>query len=110
MAFMDIRPSTEGHALVIPKAHAVDVFDATDDHVAAVARTARRVAGAIDRALRPEGLRVVQLNRRAAGQTVFHYHIHLVPARGGDVGKLHGREPGDLDAIRATAARIRAEL
>ena len=106
LAFMDIRPSSPGHALVIPKAHVDDIFDAGDEHVCAVARTVRRVARAIDIALSPEGMRMAQFNRAPAGQTVFHYHVHVVPAIGGNRGRIHGADAGDVDEIQRTAFRI----
>jgi len=110
IAFMDIRPSSPGHTLVIPRAHVSDVFSAGDAEVCAVAKTVRRVALAIDRAVQPQGMRIAQLNRAAAGQTVFHYHVHLVPAVGGNRGKIHGRDDVSLAEVHAVAERIRVEL
>ena len=109
-AFMDIRPSSPGHALVIPRVHVADVFAASEADVCAVARTVRRVARAIDRAVQPEGMRIAQLNRAPAGQTVFHYHVHVVPAIGGNRGRIHGRDDVELSEVHSIAERIRAEL
>ena len=72
---------------------------------------ARRVAGAIERTLNPEGLNLVQANGPAAGQSVFHFHIHLLPRRKGDDLKLNwGYKAGDMDAIGALAERIRENV
>jgi histidine triad (HIT) family protein len=110
LAFMDIRPSSPGHTLVIPKIHVADIFAASDDVVCAVAKTVRRVARAVDRAVRPEGMRIAQLNRAAAGQSVFHYHVHLVPAVDGNRGRIHGRSDVGAEEVNAVADLIRKEL
>jgi histidine triad (HIT) family protein len=110
LVFMDLFPVTAGHTLVIPKRHATDLFAMDADILAAVAATSLRVARAIDEALSPGGLGVFQLNRAAAGQTVFHYHMHLLPRNEGEPFALHSRVRGDDDVLRETAARIRAAL
>lgn len=110
LAFMDLFPSTEGHLLVIPKTHYEDVFGADDATLAAVHQLARRVAIAMDRALAPDGLMMFQLNRAAAGQTVFHYHAHLVPRSAGSELRIHGRGKVDEAVLTAIAARIAAAL
>ncbi|MER3400710.1 MAG: HIT family protein [Thermoflexus sp.] len=84
MAFMDIHPANPGHTLVIPKRHAATIFEIDEEDAAAVMRTAVRVARAIRRALAPEGLNLVQSNGRAAGQEIFHLHVHVIPRWVGD--------------------------
>lgn len=110
LAFMDLFPVSEGHTLVIPKQHYPTLFEATEDTLPAVALTARRVARAIRTALRPDGLGVFQLNGEAAGQTVFHYHAHLIPRAHGDALRLHGRRPAEPEELGRVAARIAAAL
>jgi len=110
LTFMDIFPVTDGHTLVITKEHYSDIFAADADALAAVATTSLRVAKAIDAALEPDGLGVFQLNRPAAGQTVFHYHMHLVPRNEGEPFALHSRVRGDDAKLGATAERIAAAL
>lgn len=111
LAFMDINPANEGHALVIPKAHARDLYGLADDALAATAVTARKVASAVRAALNPAGLNLVQCNGAAAGQSVEHFHMHVLPRRRGDDLKLNwGLEAGDMDAIGKLAERIRAKL
>jgi histidine triad (HIT) family protein len=78
-AFMDIGQVNPGHVLVAVKKHADDIFALDDAQAAAVFRTAAQMARAIRAAFAPQGLSVYQANGKAAGQTVFHFHIHLVP-------------------------------
>jgi histidine triad (HIT) family protein len=107
IVFMDIFPVAAGHALVVTREHFENLFEATPEALAAVATAARRVARAIRSELAPAGLGVYQLNGAAAGQTVFHYHMHLIPRRRGDPGRLHGRGRGDAHELAAVAERLR---
>jgi histidine triad (HIT) family protein len=111
MAFMDINPGNEGHALAVTKAHAETIFDVDDADLQAVALAAKRLARAVRAALNPDGLNLIQTNGAAAGNTVPHLHIHVLP-RWHDDGKLRfwRPEPGDLGQIQAVAERIRAAL
>src|SRR5712692_3677665 len=81
LAFMDINPVHDGHCLVVPKAHYPTVFDIAPEAMAAVARTAAKVAGAVNQALKPEGLNLIQANGPGAGQSVAHFHFHVFPRR-----------------------------
>lgn len=111
LAFMDINPLTDGHCLVIPRAHAATLFDAEEEDLRATIATARRVARAIRDALRPDGLNLLQANGAAAFQSVPHVHLHLVPRWTGDgKGFDWALVPGDQGRIQATAERIRAAL
>ena len=85
LAFLDIHPAGDGHTLVIPKAHADDIWDLPEDDGAAIWRVSQRLAAAIRSAFDPPGLYVRQANGRAAGQEVMHFHLHLIP-RGGSSG------------------------
>ena len=84
LAFMDLGQVNPGHVLVAVKKHAANIFELDDTQAAAVARTSTRVALAIREAFKPEGLSVYQANGKAAGQTVFHYHVHLLPRHDAD--------------------------
>ena len=111
MAIMDAFPQAEGHVLVIPtKAQAANLLALSEEDAAAVARTVRRVAAAIVAALDPDGVRILQFNGSAAGQTVFHYHMHVLPKWSGKALSGHGQGMAGIDALEAIAQRIRAEL
>jgi histidine triad (HIT) family protein len=79
LAFLDIFPASRGHTLIVPKNPFPDLFSADLDDLAAVARMSKHVADLIMAAFAPAGLNVLQNNRAAAGQIVFHYHVHLIP-------------------------------
>ena len=111
LAFMDINPANEGHALVIPREHSADVHAISDAALSSTLSTAKKVATAIAKTLSPDGLNLVQANGPAAAQSVFHFHMHVLPRRNGDELKLNwGLNPGDMDAIGELAERIRANL
>ena len=111
LAFMDINPANEGHALVIPKEHSADVHAVSDAAIIATVLTAKKVASAIHKTLNPDGMNLLQCNGPAAAQSVFHFHMHVLPRREGDELKLNwGLSPGDMDAIGELAQRIRANL
>jgi histidine triad (HIT) family protein len=110
LAFMDLFPASEGHLLVIPKRHVINLLDSDDGDLAAISPLTRRLAQAQRRALAPDGIAVVQLNGAAAGQTVWHYHVHLIPRRKGDSMQVHGRVQGEAEQLADVAKRIAAEL
>ena len=84
LAFMDLGQVNPGHVLIAVKKHAANLFELDDVQAAAVARASTRVARAIRDAFKPEGLSVYQATGKAAGQTVFHYHVHLLPRHEAD--------------------------
>jgi histidine triad (HIT) family protein len=84
LAFMDAGQVNPGHVLVAAKGHAENLYELNDLQAGALLRTAARVARAIRDAYQPQGLSVYQANGKAAWQTVFHYHMHLVPRHEGD--------------------------
>lgn len=112
IAFMDAHPANDGHCLVIPKRHAATIFALSPDEFARVSRMAAEVAQAVQDALRPEGLSLVQANGAAAGQTVFHLHIHVLPRRVHDALALNWARTRLVlpSSIVSHAARIRALL
>jgi len=109
LAFMDINPLTRGHCLVVTKAHAATLYDAEVEDIKAAVLTAKKVAGALRKALNPDGLNVLQANGAAAFQSVPHFHLHLIPRWTGD-GKGFDWKlvPGNREEIMGTADRIRA--
>ncbi len=111
LAFLDINPGNPGHALVIPKAHAANLYASADKDLAAVMATVRKVATAIEKTVKPDGLNLVQANGPGAAQSVFHFHMHILPRRSGDELKMNwGLKPGDKNEIAALAEKIRANL
>ena len=111
LAFMDIGQVNPGHVLVVLKAHAENVFALEEAQAAAVFRTVARVARGIRAAFAPPGLSVYQANGKPAGQTVFHFHIHLVPRHDGDGMNLTWpvKNP-PREKLEDYAAKIRAAL
>lgn len=109
LAFLDIHPATRGHTLVIPKQHAADLFSITPEALTATAQTSQTVARILQKGLQVDGVKIMQNNGKAAGQDVFHYHVHVIPRWHGDraVGSW---QPGETDhaALGALAAELRA--
>ncbi len=110
ITFLDIFPVARGHALIVTKEHYDDIFNISPPALSQVAANSIRLASAIDSALAPDGLSVMQLNRAAAGQTVFHYHMHLIPRTQGDKLEIHSRVQGDADDLETVAKLLTAEL
>jgi histidine triad (HIT) family protein len=110
VAFMDINPATAGHALVVPREHSADLLEIDDDDLTAVTLTAKRLAERMKDVLDADGVNLINACGSAAWQTVFHFHIHVVPRYADDPLKLPWvPEPGDSNEIAATAARLRGE-
>ena len=111
LAFMDINPAHDGHCLVVAKEHYPTVFEISEETFVAVARSVRRVAQAVNKAISPKGLNLVQANGEGAQQSVKHLHIHVLPRKLGDQLALDwGVRPGDRDVIAALAEEIRRFL
>jgi len=110
ISFMDIQPVGDGHLLIVPKRHYETLLEADDASLAAVMSASRRLALALKRALGPDGIGVHQLNGAAAGQSVFHYHMHLIPRNHGDPIAFHGRKAGDPVRLAENARKIAEAL
>ncbi len=107
LAFMDINPATRGHVLVIPKAHARDLLVIDPADLAACSRVAQRVAGLASEKLGAVGVNLLNSNGAAAWQTVFHFHLHVIPRYDDDPLQLPWRPaPGDPEEISAAAAAL----
>jgi histidine triad (HIT) family protein len=108
IAFMDIHPWTRGHALVIPRKHAENVIEISDDELGYVMRAAKRVAGRVHDKLDADGINLLNSTGRAAWQTVFHFHVHVIPRYEDDPLQLPVRpEEGDKEEIKQTAELLR---
>jgi histidine triad (HIT) family protein len=79
MVFVDIRPVSEGHTLIIPKKHYVDIYDTPDQLLAALHVIVKKIAVAIKKVTNADGISIVQQNGKAAGQDIFHIHVHVIP-------------------------------
>ena len=109
VAFMDISPATRGHALVVPRQHAADVMDVSEEDLAATFGAARRLARRMDEVLEPDGFNVLNSCRPAAWQTIFHFPVHVIPRNEDDPLKLPWipREGSEAD-IAGVAERLRS--
>lgn len=98
LAFMDVMPMAKGHILVIPKCEAVELSDMPADYLSAVFTTAQKVMTAQRQVLNRDGIVQLQLNNAQAGQSVFHYHVHLVPSSIHELGRHETiqAEPAEL--------------
>jgi len=111
LAFMDLGQVNPGHVLVASKAHAANIYELDDAQAAAVFRTAARMARAVRAAFDPPGLSIYQANGKAAGQTVFHVHLHVLPRHEGDGMQLVWpvKNP-PRERLEEYCAQIRARL
>ena len=106
LAYLDINPFTKGHTLVIPKAHSANLLETDEATLAAVIARVKKVAAHLKAALPCDGFNILQNNGEAAGQTVMHLHFHIVPRYGKEPISFESR-PGDMEALKALADRIR---
>ena len=108
VAFMDISPATRGHALVVPRRHAADLLEIEPEDLEATILAAQRLARRVEDRLGADGVNLLNSCGRAAWQTVFHFHIHVIPRYEGDPLRLPWTpEEGDPDEIAAAAEAIR---
>lgn len=110
-AFMDIAPANPGHLLIIPKQHYRNIFDMPAEVGSKIMEAAVSLAAGIKKALKPDGLNLFQSNEAAAFQTVFHFHLHLIPRWEKDPLRLPWRpSEGNIEEINNIAVRIREVL
>ena len=110
-AFMDINPLNDGHALVIPKYHAENIYATPDEWFGPTMSTVRRIASAVNKVVRPEGINLLQANGPGAKQSVFHLHMHVIPRYADDgAGMNWEMKHGDMDAIGKLAGQIVAAI
>jgi histidine triad (HIT) family protein len=105
---MDINPATRGHALVVPRRHARDLLEISPEDLAATALAAQRIARRIQEQLGVDGVNLLNSCGEAAWQTVFHFHVHVIPRYHDDPLRLPWTPgPGDPDEISAAADLLR---
>ena len=110
LVFLDIMPGTEGHALVVTKEKARDLFDIKPEALAKLMAVVQKLAPKIKEAVGADGVLIQQFNGSAAGQTVFHLHVHIVPIKQGVPVKPHAGQMEDQAKLAATAQKIRRTL
>jgi histidine triad (HIT) family protein len=111
MAFLDIRPVNEGHALIIPKEHYEQIFDIPSDLLGKVHQVTKTVALAVQKTVNADGISIVQQNGRAANQDIFHLHVHVIPRYAGEKMKhFHELQIVDGKQLDLTAIKIRPNL
>jgi histidine triad (HIT) family protein len=108
VAFMDINPATRGHALVVPREHTPDLLEIAPDDLAACAAAAKRLAARAKEVLGADGVNLLNSCGSVAWQSVFHFHVHVIPRYRDDPLKLPWVPgPGDVDEIAAAGAALR---
>ena len=111
LAFMDVFPQSEGHVLIIAKqSQARNLLEIEPEVLARVTAALQRTAKAVEKALKPEGLSILQFNGEAGGQTVFHLHFHVIPRQAGVPLKPHSGTMEDGAILAANAEKVRQAL
>ena len=110
LAFMDIMPQTDGHALVIPKESAEMIHDLSPDSLAATILITQKIANAAKKGLGVPGILIAQTNGKAARQSVPHLHFHVIPCREGEQMRMHAAVLEDQEKLKQLAAKIIAAL
>lgn len=109
-AILDVNPAARGHVIILPKNHAANIYELPDEDASKIMVVAKKIATAIEKAYHCDGVNILQNNGEAAGQTVFHLHVHVIPRFKGDtvnIGWKQGDMPENLDAI---CKEIQAQL
>ena len=107
VAILDLAPATKGHTLVIPKKHYDDFFAMTPEEAAEAMKRARKVADLLKDKLHPDGMNMTQNNGAVAGQTVLHFHMHLIPRYLSDPEHINWKpDPADPETIKAVYQEI----
>lgn len=106
IVFLSVQPINIGHTLVVPKKHYENVYEIPEDEVAYLYKIVKKVAYAVKSAMSAEGIRIVQNNGAAAGQVIFHLHVHIIPMNQ-QHSFLHHPETRDTKALEKDAKRIR---
>jgi len=110
ISFMDIFPQSRGHTLVVPKEPARNLLEISESGLAAAMGPLKRISAAVEAALKPDGVAIVQFNGAPAGQSVFHIHFHIIPRWENQTMAAHGQGQADLAELEELAAQIRAKL
>ena len=110
IAFLDIKPVNAGHTMVVPKAHSHNIFDISPEDWEATTEVVRKLAIAIEKGLKADGVNIAMNNREHAGQIVDHPHVHIIPRFKGDGLKLMPQRSYETGEAETSAEKIRAAL
>ena len=113
LSFLDINPMSQGHALIIPKAHAANLWEIQEEDLMAVQIAAKKIVNALKSTFELLGVACMQFNGRGVNQLVMHYHLHLVPRSEGEpmlAMSSWDQKPGDPEAIKGLAEKIASRL
>lgn len=105
-AIMDVSPASRGHVIILPKNHAANIYEISDDEAAGAMIVAKKIALAMKEALGCDGINILQNNGEAAGQTVFHLHVHVIPRYENDTVNIKWKQLEDVD-IEAACDEIK---
>lgn len=110
VAFMDVMPQVPGHTLVVPRQPSRNLMDADPAVFGPLMSTVQKISRAVARAFAADGVSIMQFNEAAAGQTVFHLHVHILPRKQGQELKLHAQGMEKPEVLAANAEKVRAAL
>jgi histidine triad (HIT) family protein len=111
IAFMDIRPVNEGHTLIIPKKHYADIFDIPEKLLESTQKVTKKIAVAVKKATKADGISIIQQNGKAAGQEIFHLHVHVIPRfEGKKMPRFEGLGLADRETLDKVAEKIKQYL
>jgi histidine triad (HIT) family protein len=111
MAFLDIRPLSEGHALIIPKSQYETIFDIPEELLMHIHGVTKRVALVVEKATHADGISIMQQNGKAAGQEILHLRVHVIPRCAGQkLPKFSEASEASKEKLNQTAARIRKHI
>lgn len=108
-AILDVNPAVRGHVIILPKKHAADIFELEDEVAARIFPVAKKIAAALKKTFQCDGVNILQNNGEAAGQTVFHLHVHVIPRYYGDGVNIMWK-PGETPDLEAVADEIKKNL
>jgi histidine triad (HIT) family protein len=105
VAFLSIQPINIGHTLVVPKKHYENIYEIPEEDIAYLYKIVKKLSFAVHNAIAAEGIRIIQNNGEAAGQVIFHFHVHIIPMKKGSQW-AHNLERRDTEALRDDAQKI----
>lgn len=109
LAILDVNPAARGHVIILPKKHAANIFEMDEEDAAKVFPVAKKIASALKKTYDCDGVNILQNNGEAAGQTVFHLHVHVIPRFYEDEVNIMW-EPGETPDLKAVADEIKKNL